>query len=366
MVIGSKHIPGLIAAIVIAVVAQGVSGALGAALLSLQGIEGGSSPVSAVAVAVVLGLVVANTVGTPETLNDGLQFAVKKVLKFGIVLVGLKLSIVDVLQTGAIGIPVVLALIMLAMTVSMLFARLLGVSQKLGALAAVSTAICGITATLAVAPAIDADEKEVAYTVANVTLLGLFGMLVYPYVANAIFADASSSVGLFLGTVIHDTSQVMGAALTYAEVFGDSEAMEVATITKLTRNLFLVVVIPFMGWWFGERKEGETASLWKHVPGFVLAFAVMAVVRTVGDMSLEATGAAFGMLDSETWAGGLTMLGKTVSVFCLAVALAAVGLRTRLAVIAELGARPLVVGVAAAAVVTLASMAIAVGVMVVG
>jgi hypothetical protein len=83
----------------------------------------------------------------------------------------------------------------------------------------------------------------VAYTVANVTLFGLVAMLFYPYLAHALFGAASGAVGLFLGTGIHDTSQVMGASLSYKELFRDERALQVATVTKLTRNVFLVAVV---------------------------------------------------------------------------------------------------------------------------
>src|SRR5690606_41939400 len=132
---------------------------------------------------------------------------------------------IDVLEVGALGVPIVAALVAFAIFAVLRIARGAGVSPQLGLLAAASTAICGITATLAVAPSIEADDREVAYTVANVTLFGLFGMLLYPWLAHAVFGDASASAGLFLGTAIHDTSQVMGAALSYRELFGDERAM---------------------------------------------------------------------------------------------------------------------------------------------
>lgn len=341
--------PGLLAAIAIAAVAQPIASAAGSVALAAQGLLAtGASPISPIPVAVVIGLIAANTLGVPARLGPGLDAAVKHLLKVGIVLVGLKLSFVDVLRVGIVGIPVIFTIVAFALGISLFLAERAGVGRRVGALTAASTAICGITATLAVAPAIGADDREVAYTVANVTLFGLFGMLVYPYLAHALFADQPAAAGLFLGTAIHDTSQVMGAALTYGQVFGDPVAMEVATVTKLTRNAMLVGVVPLLGWLSG--RDRGTTSLRSLFPMFVLWFVVASAIRTAGDIALGATGA---------WHDAVSLLGGPVSTFALATALAAVGLKTRLSVLATLGPRPFLLGLGAAAAVTGASLALA-------
>ena len=109
-----------------------------------------------------------------------------------------------------------------------------------------------MTAIVSTAPAIEADEREVAYAVANVVAFGLFGMLAYPYLAHALL-QRSETVGLFLGTAVHDTSQVVGAALTYRQIYADDVVLRVATVTKLTRNMFLAAVIPLLTWMHAAR-----------------------------------------------------------------------------------------------------------------
>lgn len=349
--------PGLALALILALLANPVADLLGGLFLSATG-SSGANPISPIPVAVLLGLLVANTVGVPEGFAPGVKLAVKKVLQLGIVLVGLKLSVLDVLKVGALGVPVVAVLVGFAMLVSMAIARRLGVGPRLGSLAAASTAICGITATLAVAPTVRADQREVAYTVANVTLFGLFAMLTYPYLAHWLFADQPGSAGLFLGTAILDTSQVMGAAMTYRDVFDDPVAMQVATVTKLTRNVMLIGVVPLMGWLHRDAGEADW-SVRKLFPMFVLGFVAMSLVRSLGDVGLAQGGAAFGLLPAETWTGLVGALGGPVATVALSTALAGVGLGTRLSVLAGLGPKPLLLGFAAAVTVTVGSLGLA-------
>jgi uncharacterized integral membrane protein (TIGR00698 family) len=251
---------------------------------------------------------------------------------------------------------VVVSLVAFAFLVALGLARLAGVSERLGSLAAASTAICGITATLAVAPSIEADDREVAATVANVTVFGLVAMLLYPHLALAVFPNAPVSAGLFLGTAIHDTSQVMGAALTGEALFADPRVLEVATVAKLTRNTLLIAIVPLLGWLHRRRHVDaatDSRGLASLFPTFVLGFLALSVLRTLGDVAF-AEGSAAG-----TWHHLVHLLGGDVSSFALATALAAVGLQTRLDVLRELGPRPFLVGLGAAVAVGAASLTLA-------
>lgn len=357
-------LPGIAAAAAIMLVASWLSGVLGAALLGFQGIDpaGKSSPVSGIIVAILLGIGFTNVVGSFAILKPGLEFSVKKALRLGIILVGLKLSLLDVLQLGVWGIPVVAVVIGTALLLTAWLARRLGVSDRLGTLTAAAVGICGVTATVATAAAIDADDREVAYTVANVTLFGILAMFLYPYLAHALFADAPGSAGLFLGTSIHETAQVMGAALTYREVFGDEAAFKVATITKLTRNVFLVAVVPVLGFLYARKQGGQGAkvSLAKLFPVFVLGFLAMALVRSLGDAGLDGgRGLAFGALDASTWSRITKLLGEKAAYFALGTAMAGVGLTTDLKLFKGLGLRPVYLGALVSALVGSLGLALA-------
>ena len=347
-------LPGIAAAALVMGAALWLAEAIGRAIFMGRGLEAATSPISGVPVAIVLGLLLRNLLPLPAALTPGLKFCVTTVLRLGIVLVGIRLSAFDVLRLGVAGVPVVIA----AMTAGLLFVpwfnRRLGLPPRLGMLLAAGTSICGVTAIVSTAPAIDADEREVAYAVANVVTFGLFAMLIYPYIAHALL-ERSETVGLFLGTAIHDTSQVVGAALTYRQMYADDVVLRVAAVTKLTRNLFLAAVIPLLAWMHlrslsrDQRVRKASTTL---VPAFVIGFVAMALVRSVGDATLQSWGAAYGIWDRTGWVDLANQIGDFwASRILLGTAMAAVGLNTSVAVFKSVGARPFLVGLAGALVV---------------
>ena len=361
-----RILPGLGLAVVVMLAAHVLAGWLGRGVMVLQGIDpaGRPSPVSGIMVAILLGMAVVNTIGVAPVFAPGLSFAMKKMLRVGIILVGIRLSALDVVSLGALAVPLVATIVVVALVVTTWFARRVGVSDNLGTLAAASTAICGVTAALAVAPVIEADDREVAYTLANVTLFGALSMFVDPYLAHALLGKTSAAVGLFLGTAIHDTSQVMGAALSYKELFHDETALKVATVTKLTRNLFLAAVVPLLAYFHarrrGRQEGGRRIRIASLFPLFVLGFVAMAIFRSVGDGMLARGSAAWGVWSAQAWVELAKTLGESWSTAALATAMAGVGLTTRFSVFRGLGAKPLYVGAVSATVVGALALLLAV------
>lgn len=343
-------------------VSGSLAGWLGSAVLRMQGLDpaGRASPISGIIVAILVGIVLGNLVRFGPLFRSGFEFSIRKILRLGIILVGLRLSFLDVVKLGAWGVPMIAAIIGTALVVTVLLARRLGVTDRLGMLTAAATAICGVTATVAVAPVIEADDQEVAYTIANVTLFGILAMFLYPWLAHALFAAVPVSAGLFLGTAIHETSQVMGAALSYKDVFNDDLAFKTATITKLTRNVFLVAVIPALGWFHARRQgtAGKDLSIVKLFPVFVLGFLTAAIIRSTGEATLGAGGLALGIWDAAAWKGLVTTIGEKWSYWALGTAMAAVGLTTDLRVFKTLGLRPVYLGAIVALLVGLLSLAL--------
>ena len=348
-------LPGLVASLGVMLAGFTLADLIGQTMLAARGLSG-ASPVSGVPVAIVLGLLLRNLLTMPAALGPGLRFCTTTLLRLGIVLVGIKLSVVEMARLGLAGLPVVLVAIATGLLFVTWFNRLLGLPPRLGTLIAAGTSICGVTAIVSTAPAIEADERDVAYAVANVVAFGLFGMLVYPYLAHALL-PGSAAIGLFLGTAIHDTSQVVGAALTYRQIYDDDAVLRVATVTKLTRNLFLAAVIPLLTWLHARRRDvhgGPARAVhWRAlVPSFVLGFIAMAAVRSVADAMLAGGGLALGVWDAAGWRALTSFIGDTAGArWLLGTAMAAVGLNTSVAVFRGVGLKPFAVGMAGALVV---------------
>ncbi len=343
--------PGLVIAAGLAVVGRGASDGLGALLFGSE-----RSPVSPILVAILVGVAIRNTIGVPVVYEAGLQLCLRRILRIGVALLGLRLSLAAVGTIGAAALPIVAVCITAALVLVSVVNRALGLPARLGTLIAVGTAICGNSAIVATGPVIRAEEEEISYAVGTITLFGLVALVTYPFAAHSLFADPRD-VGLFLGTAIHDTAQVVGAGLLYLDQYGAAEALETATVTKLVRNLCMVGVIPLMAVVY-QRASGEEAGekrppLSQLVPGFVLAFVALALVRTLGDVGAEPFG---GLLDTAQWKAAIEW-ASAISAWCLTVAMASVGLGTNLARLRTLGLRPVGVGLAAALVVGVVSAA---------
>jgi uncharacterized integral membrane protein (TIGR00698 family) len=337
----------------------GVALALGLAFVGRQGAEWlgtsvlgfAQSPISAIMVALLLGLGIRNAIGLPTVYEGGLKFCLRHVLRFGIMLLGLRLSLVAIGQIGLVGLPIIVGCIASALLLVTWINRALGLPRRLGSLIAVGTSICGVSAIVATGPVVEAEEDEVSYAVACVTLFGLMALFAYPFLAHWIFHGDARMAGLFLGTSIHDTAQVAGAGLMYYQQYGVKDAQNTAMVVKIVRNLFMAGVIPLMAVLYHRGSGLDSARSarpkWhQDVPGFVLGFLAFAAVRSLGDVGTK----AFLVLDRSDWKWYLDR-ADLASAWCLATAMAGVGLGTGLAKLRVLGWRPLCVGLAAAALV---------------
>jgi len=343
-----KLIPGLVAAAALTWLSFWFSEFIGERLMGF-----GKSPISPVLLAIVMGLAIGAVMPLPKRLNPGLGFAVKKVLRLGIILLGIRLTIFDVFKLGAVGVPIVGLCILGGLFITTRINTRLRLPERLGTLIAVGTSICGVTAIVAASPAIDAEEEESAYAVTVITIFGLFATLAYPYLAHAIFTGEAVKVGLFLGTAVHETAQVVGAGKIYADIFSQPLALDVATIAKLVRNVFMAVVIPYMAYSYAKKARGsgefteQKTSFAQLFPVFILGFLLMAVLRSIGDAGINAGGSAFGLWNTETWSEIISVIKNWAEIF-LVLALAGVGLNTKFRSLRKLGKKPFLVGLGAA------------------
>ena len=338
--------PGLLLALVLALFADYFADFTGTVVLGFE-----QSPISSVMVALILGGLVANTVGTPARCDAGADFSVKRILKFGIILLGFRLSLYEAFQAGLRAIPVVLASIVTAVVLVLFVSKLLGVDRRLGTLIGVGTAICGVSAIVATAPTIHAREEETGYAVATITVFGLVATLAYPFIGRALFGGLEQSVGFWLGTAVHDTSQVTGAALVYSETYAAEVTLDTAVVTKLLRNTLMIVVIPLAGIVANQGRPTENGSRLQQAisvfPGFVAWFLGLSFLRSVGDAMLAGDTLALLIFDTELWNTIAGMLSG-IAVACLLVALAGVGLKTDVRKLLHLGMKPFLVGLVAA------------------
>ncbi len=325
---------------------------------------GYQSLVSYITMAIILGLVVRNVLHVPEACRPGVGFCLRKVLRLGIIMLGIRLSLLDAARIGAWGIPIVLVAITTGLVVTTYFTRLIKLPERLGVLIAVGTSICGVSAIAATAPAIGAKDEEVAYAVANITVFGIVAMFIYPYVAHYIFGGNPVMAGLFEGTSIHDTSQVTGAGLIYDQIFGSGakpSVAEVAVITKLVRNIFMALVIPLMAVIYARRlasqgkSAGKVASIWSLFPYFVLGFIFLAAIRSLGDAGLDRGALALGLWDSASWQAITSSIANGAT-YVLAAAVAGIGLGTGFETLKGLGVKPFFVGLLSALAVGAASV----------
>jgi len=329
-----RVLPGIALAGLLALLAVAASDWIGVSWLGFK-----QSPLPPALLAITLGLAIRNAFGLPSTYDLGLRFCVQRVLRIGVALLGLRLSLAAVGGIGLHALPIVAACIATALAGVAIVTRALGLPARLGTLIAVGTAICGNSAIAAVGPAIGAKDDEVSYAVGCVTLFGLFALIVYPFVAPWLFAGDPHLAGLFLGAAIHDTAQVAGAGMLAVQHTGDASVLETAAVTKLLRNAFMIVVIPATTWWHQRGAASRSrvrVRFTQAVPWFVIGFLALAVVRTLADLNASAI------------AQPLIQSGLGVSTACLGVAMAAIGLGTDLRKLRGLGLRPLAVGFAAA------------------
>jgi uncharacterized integral membrane protein (TIGR00698 family) len=346
-------LPGLILTALVAWLGLLASDWIGESLLGFE-----KSPISGIMMAIIIGLAVGNLIPLPDVVQPGIKFSLKKILRLGIILLGIRLGLGDVLRLGALGVPLIVLCITGAILVTRWLGKRLNLPERMATLIAVGTSICGATAIVATGPAIDAKEEEITYAVANITVFGIVAMFLYPYLANVLFPADPVSAGLFLGTSIHETAQVAGGGLIYADLFDAPVGLDTATITKLVRNVFMAAVIPLMAYLYrrkGEAADAERVSFLQLFPVFILGFIALALVRTIGDATLDG-GAAYGLWDADAWSGLVKGVKGWAENF-LAMAMAGVGLGTRFAQIRALGLKPFYAGFGAAVVVGTLSVA---------
>ena len=342
----TKVIPGIILALIFCLLSQGINNVIGVELF-----DNTKSPISTVMIAILFGIIMGNAFTVRPVMMFGLDFTQKYILKLGIIFLGIRLSFAEFLKFGSIAIPLIVICILSVLILIKLLIKIVPISSKMSYLIAIGTSVCGATAIVATAPVINAKKTEVAYAIANITLFGVIAMLVYPYFAEMYFYGEPLKAGLFLGTAIHETSQVAAAGLIYDQQFNSPETFNIATVTKLIRNTFLVIMIPLFAFLYnrGERKN-KNYSILNIFPYFVLGFIGMIFFRNAGDQIFQIDHSNY-----EVWKNFINYTKNLATIF-LTMAMAAVGISINLNELRSMGYKPFIVGFIAAITVGLVSI----------
>jgi len=325
-------LPGIILAFVLYSLSQGFNNIIGIELLGYS-----KSPISTAMIAILLGIFFGNFFKVRDSLQKGLDFSREYILKLGIICLGIQLKPFEFLEFGKIAIPLIIICIISVLVIIKILIKKFKIPTRMAYLISMGSTVCGTTAIIATAPVIKANKNEVSYAIANITVFGILSMLLYPYFANFYFDENSLFAGLFLGTAIHETSQVAAAGLIYDQQFNSPETLNVATVTKLIRNTFLIIMIPLFAFLYrrGLAKE-KNYSIINIFPYFVLGFVGMIILRNVGDK-------AFINFNNDIWIEIINYIKFFSKVF-LTMAMAAIGLSTNLKDIRKMGYKPFIVG----------------------
>ncbi len=275
--------------------------------------------------AIVIGLVIANTVGVPRVFQPGVA-TYDFWLKAGIVLLGSRFLLGDVLHLGGIS----LLLVAMALTLSLTFMHLLGsrfkLKPKLTSLLAIGSSICGVSAIIAAKPAIEADDEDASYAIAAILALGALSLFTFPLIGHSLHLS-DKAYGLWAGLAVDNTAEATAAGALYSDAAG-----KVAVLAKTTRNALIgFVVLAYAIYWASRgqaRQVGNKAEfLWRKFPKFVLGFLLISLLATIGFFTKpQLTSIA----NLSRWAFLLTFAG--------------VGLRTSFRELGKQGWRPFAVG----------------------
>ena len=341
-----NSIIGLFICVITALLSIQLSNYIGIELLNLE-----KSPISPIIIAIILGLLISNSVKNIHNYSEGFAFSIKYLLKLGIIFLGIRLSISDILLYGSQGLIVIIPCIAISIFIVSNLRKYFQVSDNLSLLIAVGTSICGATAIVALAPAINAKKEEISYAIANITVFGLIAMFLYPLLGFIVFNDNSLAVGLFLGTSIHETAQVAGSGMIYAEQYENPSVLDIATVIKLVRNTMMVMVIPLLAYVARKNsKQNNKINIGSIFPYFIIGFLVFGMIRTIGDQFEYQIGI-------ELW-NNFIMYIKFSAELLLIIAMSAVGYNTKLDKFKNLGLKPFYLGFIAALSVGIVSFSI--------
>ncbi len=293
-------------------------------------------------IALFMGTII-NSFFHPAWMKPALKFTSKKVLKAAIILLGASLSVNTILSVGK------MTFFVMTFTFAMCFGggyfirKLFGLNWKLSNLISAGTGICGGSAVAAIAPVIDADDKDIAFAMSSTFLFDMVMIALYPLMGKAL-GMSDIAYGIWAGTSVNDTASVVASGYAFSEVAGDF-----ATMVKLIRTIAIiptVLVFAFISTRIKQKEmkaanNGQKVNLMKIIPWFIGGFLLLAILNSVGCIPVAVSG-----------------IMKSTSKFLMVTALAAIGLGTSITDFKKAGLAPMFYGITIDTLVTLTALVV--------
>jgi uncharacterized integral membrane protein (TIGR00698 family) len=311
-----KIIPGFGAACILAFIARYIESILPIHIIGAS------------VIALLLGMLI-NNFYKPACLSAGLKFTSKKVLKLAIILLGASLSVNVILSVGKMSLMVMVFTLLTCFGGGYFVGKALGLNWKLSNLISAGTGICGGSAIAAIAPVIDAEDKDIAYAMSATFLFDMAMIILFPIMGRWL-GLSDMAYGLWAGTAVNDTSSVVAAGYAFSEGAGDF-----ATMVKLTRTLSIiptVLVFTFINLRIKRKQSidtnaGKKVNVMKLFPWFIVGFIGLAIINSLGFIPVNVSACA-----------------KDISKFLMVAALAAIGLGTSFNDVRKSGFAPMMHG----------------------
>ena len=279
----------------------------------------------------------------PEWITPALKFTSKKILKAAIILLGASLSVSTILSVGKMTFFVMIFTFVMCFGAGYFIRKLFGLNWKLSNLISAGTGICGGSAVAAIAPVIDADDRDIAFAMSSTFLFDMVMIALYPLMGKAL-GMSDIAYGIWAGTSVNDTASVVASGYAFSEAAGDF-----ATMVKLTRTIAIIPTVLVFAW-IGVRMkkkemqasgDGKKVNMMKIIPWCIGGFLLLAIINSIGLIPVAVSG-----------------MMKNVSKFLMVTALAAIGLNTSLTDFKKAGLRPMFYGITIDTLVTITALAV--------
>lgn len=293
-------------------------------------------------IALFMGTII-NSFFHPVWIKPALKFASKRILKVAIILLGASLSVNTIMSVGKMTFFVMIFTFAMCFGAGYFIRRIFGLNWKLSNLISAGTGICGGSAIAAIAPAIDAEDKDVAFAMSSTFLFDMVMVALYPIMGKAL-EMTDIAYGIWAGTSVNDTSSVVASGYAFSEMAGDF-----ATMVKLTRTVAIiptVLVFAYIGARVKKKElkasnDGQKVNMVKIIPWFIGGFLLLAVLNSAGVIPADVSGVM-----------------KSVSKYLMVTSLSAIGLGTSLTDFKKAGLRPMFYGITIDTLVTLTALAV--------